>query len=225
VRTAQPLGDAEVDQHGVAPAGEDDVGRPDVPVDHTAPVGVVDGIGEPRRHEDGLARGQRPTAQAVGQRAAGVPFRREVSDVPRLARLQQSDDVGVVEPAEHLGLPPDAATPAVRAGGGELQDDRPTAAEVAGSMDLGHHPAVERGEDVVAGQRGGRHGPLLPAAVLLKACDGPADAARPRDVPFLTPLPRVGQPGVALVADDVQRHGEVLMTGGHAIEPSGRRSR
>ena len=117
----------------------------------------------------------------------------------------------MVEPAEHPCLPPDAAPATVRAGGAELQGDQPTTQAVTGSIDLGHHPAVERAEDVVARRRGAGHG-LVRAAVFLEACDRPADAARPHDVGGLAPLPGVGQQGVSLVADDQQGHGRVLIT-------------
>jgi hypothetical protein len=140
-RRRRELGEAEVEDLGLAPPRVEDVRGLDVPVDDPLPVRGVEGVGnlDPDVHDlvDVEARG----AHVMLERLALEPLHHDVMLALVLADVVDGADVRVVEGRGGAGL---ALEPFHRArvlrqlGGKELQRDAAAEAQVLGLVDDAH---------------------------------------------------------------------------------------
>jgi len=73
--------------------GHHDVGRGQVAVDHSAPVGDRQHVGDGRGHLDRLRPGQRATGEPAGQHRAGQQFHGDVGHHPAVGQLRVAEVV------------------------------------------------------------------------------------------------------------------------------------
>ncbi|SEN17938.1 hypothetical protein SAMN05216267_1002164 [Actinacidiphila rubida] len=136
------LGDAEVrDLHRTALARQQ-VGRLDVPVDHTVQMGRGQPGGRLRADLGDPREGQRPlVAQFLGQGAAAHPFHHQEGAAVLRPEVVHAHDARVVEPCGRARLVPEAGRGgvAVRCGRGQHLDGHGAAqAQVPRPPDLTH---------------------------------------------------------------------------------------
>jgi hypothetical protein len=144
--------DAEIRHHRMT-VRDEDVLRLDVSMNHAAPVGVVERVGDfpGDRHRLG-GREPRLGHQPVAQALAFHERHHGVEQVPRLARIEQRHDVRVLK----LRGDPDLAQKALRAhrrcdvGIQHLDRDRALVAAIAREIDVGHPATAELPLDDVA---------------------------------------------------------------------------
>ncbi len=161
------LGDAEVEDLGLAVRGHHDVAGLDVAMDDAGLVGA----GKAAAHLEGevhrLVHRQRAAGEAGPQGLALVVGHHQVEpSVLGLADVVEGADVGVIEGRDQPRLAQEALAgfgAAAPAGGEELQRDGALEALVAGQIDDSHASRAEAAQDPV-----GAEDALLPARGALK---------------------------------------------------------
>ena len=151
-RDLEGAGHAEVGHPGVSAAQEDVLGL-DVAVDHSAPVGAVEGVGDFPGQADGLLQRELPPLlEPVAQRLALDPGHGVPEEPAGIAGVEHRQDVGVVEAGgdPDLAEEPLGAEAGGQLGAHELDGDRALVPEVAGAVDRGHPALAELLLDLVA---------------------------------------------------------------------------
>ena len=147
------LGQAPVDDDGLAEVADDDVGRLEVAVDDVAAVGVGDGVGDgddvveqADALVDGGALGDQLAQRAAGDELHGV----ERGAVGPAAGLVDRDDAGVLEARGDQGLAQEADLADVAARDQLLDRDVAAEVEVVGARHAAEAAATVLAEDLVA---------------------------------------------------------------------------
>jgi hypothetical protein len=144
--------DAEVGQHRLALEEQDVLGL-DVAVHNTRPMGIVEGTGHLLGDGEGLFQAELLFAlELVAERLAADQWKDVEEETARLARVDQSEDVGVVEPRRDLDLGQEALGTQDRAklGAEDLKGHFTIVLEVGGEIDRGHAAGTELSLDAVA---------------------------------------------------------------------------
>ena len=143
----------------------------DVAVDHAVAVGVAQGAGDLGRDPDGVGDGELLlAAEPVAQRFALDERHDVVRGAADLARVDEAEDVGVLQVGDGLDLAeePLGADHGGEVGAEHLDGDLALVAEVVGEVDGGHAALAELALDAVAvGENGA------------EALDGVGHAAEP----------------------------------------------
>jgi hypothetical protein len=175
-------GDAEVGQARLAPVVEQHVGGLDVPVDDPGPVGRRQRPQQPPGLAlDLLGRGGTVLGHPLGQAPAREVGHDQDDLVALVDHVEQADHVGVVQPAQHLGLPQQPLAGPGDVGGRALQRqplERDLLAVVGpGQVDDPHPAPAEPGDQVVGhGTAGGSvHALTDPEGTTLRQVTGARD--------------------------------------------------
>ena len=140
---------------------EQDILRLDIPVDDALAMGVGEGARRFLRDPHRLFHRQLLLAVQPGPEGLALDERHDVEEeAVRLARVEERQDVGMLEPGGEADLVQEALGPEHRAelGMQHLERDPPVVAEVPGQIDRGHAAAPELAlETIVVG-----YGPLEP---------------------------------------------------------------
>jgi hypothetical protein len=145
-------GDAEVHDVGMALV-EQDVLRLDVAVENPVPVRVGERGGHAPSQGDGLGRGEPGQPVQAGTERSLPDVGHHVERVAgRLARVEQREDVGVLELGDRGDLPEELGHPdaAHRFGADHLDRDGSTVAHVAAEVHGAHATGAQLGVDQVA---------------------------------------------------------------------------
>ncbi len=100
----QLLRQTEISDARIAVPVEQDVGRLQVTVDHAAPVGILDGVGNAPSQPGGLSGRQRSVGQALGEAMSVDKTHRKVMLPLVLSHLENRDDPRMVKVGGSLGL-------------------------------------------------------------------------------------------------------------------------
>ena len=190
-------GDAEVRDLHLASFVDEDVARFDVPVDHPAPVGEVEGGGHAGPHFGRPDHVQRARLQHRRDRRPVDVLHHDVVGVLPLPPVEDRDDVGVAEVRRGLGFPAKALDKRAidrQFGEQDLDRDRAVQEQISSQVDLGHPAAgnvvdhlVAVTEDLLL-----RHSDLQPTGGTRGL--GTAQSGGAGTVPVVLPMaPRLGE--------------------------------
>ena len=147
------LGQPEVGDPGIAVPIEQDVPRLEVAVDHAAPVGILDRLGDRRPSAPAASRGgSGPSASRWARLSPSTKPMREIMLALVLADLEDRHDARMVEVGRRLGLDVEAADVGLvgeLAGEDHLQRHRPVEAHLPGLEDDAHAAAGQLADDLV----------------------------------------------------------------------------
>ncbi len=162
------LGQAEVDDLGVALAGDEDVVGLEVAVDDPRPVRLGQAVGDLGHHLDAPPQRQRGLDGLAQRRAVDelhgdvvdlIPPRRppshdglDVQRRPRVPDFVDGDDVGVAQCRRRprfVGEAPHTVAVIDEIGGQDLQRHVAVESPVMGAVDVAHRPAPGQGNDPV----------------------------------------------------------------------------
>ena len=149
------LGQAEVEELGLAPFGDEDVGRLDVPVDDPRPVGRLERIGDLRPDGQGAIDGQRPALQLFLERSSLHELHDDKRHAALVAEVVDRADVRVVQGGRGPGLAPEPLERLAGVScllGEELDRDVTAEADVFRLKHDAHPAAAEFRKDAVMGK-------------------------------------------------------------------------
>ena len=149
----QGAGQAEVG-HGDAPlVVKNEIGRLDVAVNQTAPVGVVEGARHVGPHRRGLGRGQEiSTVEESAEAAALQKFHDQIGGAVVVAPVVDLQDIGMPEGGSQAGLGLEAASERFigsQPGMKDLDGDPPAQIDIFGHVDVRRRPHPEGASQAV----------------------------------------------------------------------------
>ena len=151
---ADEAGDPEVEELRQTVAGDHDVFRLDVAMQHARGVGVNQGLEQASDEDQRLRQGKRSAPQPLAQGLPGDELHGEVDDAGGLPRLVESRDRGMLQPGARLSF---AHEPVPGVGSEREKEhlDRRAAAEreIVGEKDLAHAARAEPLPDPIVGER------------------------------------------------------------------------
>jgi hypothetical protein len=146
---------AEIGDVRHAVGGDEDVRRLEVAVPDAALVGVLDGVGDGGDHPGRSLGGNRPLMllDPLGEGDARAVGRDDVGDAVGHARLEDGDDVGVIEASGKAALPLEAGR--IGPGEGDLEGHVAMQPGVEGEVDDAAVAVADLAADLEAAQAGG----------------------------------------------------------------------
>ena len=158
-RALPRLGEAEVENRGLAVGSELDVRRLEVAVDDALLVGLFERLGDLPRDRDGLVDGNRPALQALREVFPLDELHGEDALAGDLLQAEEGGDVRMREGGEDLRLALEAGESVGVGGerlGQQLQRDVAPEPGVGRAPDLAHAPRAEGRDDRVGSEVGPR---------------------------------------------------------------------
>ncbi len=156
LRRSGRAGDAEIDEVGEVVLGHQDVRRFDVAVHEPDAVGGVEGGGDLFHDRYRALRRQRTVCEQFGDGMAVDQPHGHIQAVVDLAEIMDGDDVGLIQPGGHLGLPTEPRLILLIVGeirGQQLQRDHPVHGSVVRLPHFAHAAAAQQLDQPVPAER------------------------------------------------------------------------